>query len=81
MIAMEAKDGGNLSQVNVLEKFGDCLDPAAFAAIGLEKLVTTRRTAQNNANNVTPWNENANECTGCNNAPCRTCHSLDDATG
>lgn len=80
-IAMEAKDGGNQSQVNVLEKFGDCLDPALFAAIGLEKLVTTRRTDQNNANKVTPWNENANDCTGCNNAPCRTCHSLDDATG
>jgi hypothetical protein len=80
-VAMEVKDGGQKAQVNVLEKFGDCLDPALFAQIGLEKLVTTRRTKDNNANAVTPWDENANECTGCNAAPCRTCHSLDDATG
>lgn len=80
-VAIETKDGGNLAQVSVLEKFGSCLDPQLFAQIGLEKLATTRRTAENNTNNVTPWNENANNCTGCNNAPCRTCHSLDDATG
>ncbi len=80
-VAIEVKDGGNKAQVNVLEKFGGCLDAQKFAAIGLEKLVTTRRTNDNNTNNVTPWAENANNCTGCNAAPCRTCHSLDDATG
>jgi hypothetical protein len=80
-IATEAKDGGNRSQVSVLEKLGGCLDPQLFAQIGLEKLQTSRRTEGNNTNAVTPWNENANTCTGCNAAPCRTCHSLDDATG
>src|SRR5262249_39486521 len=33
-----------------------------------------------NVNNITPWNENANNCTGCDQAQCNTCHSADAAT-
>ncbi len=80
-VTMEVKDGAAKQTNGVLEKFGSCLDQAAFTAIGLEKLVTTRRTAQNNANAVQGWEEQANTCTGCDNTPCRACHSLDDATG
>ena len=41
-------------------------------------LRTIRRQNGNNPQNL---NENANNCTGCDNAPCRTCHSADDVTG
>ena len=51
-------------------KLGPCFDKAKFDAIGLGALRTTKRT-----------NENANNCTGCNNAPCMTCHTTDTATG
>lgn len=68
-IAMEMKDGGQKSQVNVLEKIGDCFDQQKFQDIGLQNLRTTRRNG-----------ENANNCTGCNNTMCMTCHSGDDAT-
>jgi hypothetical protein len=37
--------------------------------------------ARQPSNQVTPWNENDDNCTGCDNSPCRTCHSGDDATG
>jgi hypothetical protein len=66
---------------NVLDRVSRCIDRAKFDAMNLQNLRTTQRTANNNTNNVTPWNENANNCTGCNNAPCRTCHAGDDATG
>jgi hypothetical protein len=77
-IAMEAADGGQKSQTNVLEKFGTCFDKAKFDAIGFGNLRTTRRQTNNNP---LKQNENANNCTGCDNAPCRTCHSADDVTG
>lgn len=77
-IALEAADGGQKSQTNVLEKFGTCFDKAKFDAIGFGNLRTTRRTQNNNP---LKQNENANNCTGCDNAPCRTCHSADDVTG
>ena len=77
-IALEAKDGGTKTQTNVLEKFGTCFDKAKFDAIGFGQLRTTRRQ---NGNNPLNQNENANNCTGCDNAPCRTCHSADDVTG
>jgi hypothetical protein len=67
-LADEAKDRvGTAAPVNVLSKIGTCLDQTKFNAIGFDKLVTTRRN-----------NENANNCTGCNNAPCRTCHTGGD---
>jgi hypothetical protein len=77
-IALEAKDGGAKTQTNVLEKFGTCFDKTKFDAIGFGNLRTTRRQNGNNPQNL---NENANNCTGCDNAPCRTCHAFDDVTG
>jgi hypothetical protein len=79
-VNMELKAGGTKAPPNILEKIGGCFDRAKFDAIGLGNMRTVQRTNNNNTNNVTPWNENANNCTGCNNAPCRTCHSGDDAT-
>jgi hypothetical protein len=76
-LAIEMADGKDKAQVNVLEKLGDCFDEELFRAIGLQDLRTTRRQSGNNPNN---YNENANTCTGCNQAPCMTCHSGDDAT-
>jgi hypothetical protein len=58
---------GQAAPVNVLSKMGTCLDQTKFDAIGFQTLVTTKRTT-----------ENANNCTGCNNAPCRTCHTGGD---
>jgi hypothetical protein len=77
-IALEAKDGGQKTQTNVLEKFGTCFDKAKFDAIQFGQLRTIRRQQGNNPQNLT---ENANNCTGCDNAPCRTCHTADDVTG
>jgi hypothetical protein len=69
-ISMELQARGNNAPVNIKEKLGDCFDKAKFDAIGLQTLRTQRRT-----------NENANNCTGCNNSPCMTCHTTDFATG
>lgn len=67
-LAMEAQERvGQAAPVNILEKMGDCLDEALFDAIEFERLNTDRRD-----------NENANNCTGCDNAPCRTCHTAGD---
>lgn len=79
-VAQETKDGGQTAQPNVFEKLAGCMDQTKFDAIGLANLRTIQRTANNNTNNVTPWNENANRCTGCNNAPCRDCHAGDPAS-
>ncbi|MBX3203423.1 MAG: hypothetical protein KF764_00080 [Labilithrix sp.] len=79
-VAMELADGGQKAPPNVLEKLGDCFDRQKFDAMNLGQWRTTRRTNNNNINNVTPWNENADNCTGCDNAPCTTCHSADAAT-
>lgn len=79
-VDMELKDGGQQAPPNVLEKLGSCFDRQKFDAMQMGQWRTTRRTGNNNVNNVTPWNENANNCTGCNNAPCSTCHSADPAT-
>jgi hypothetical protein len=80
-VDLELQGGGVQAPPNVLEKISKCIDRAKFDAMQLQNLRTTQRTANNNTNQVTPWNENANNCTGCNNAPCRTCHAGDDATG
>jgi hypothetical protein len=59
---------GSAAPVNVLQKIGmSCLDQTKFDAIGFQNLRTTQRQG-----------ENANNCTGCNNAPCRTCHTGGD---
>jgi len=79
-VAMELADGGEKAPPNVLEKLGSCFDRQKFDAMNLGQWRTTRRTNNNNTNNITPWNENANNCTGCDNAPCTTCHSADAAT-
>ena len=77
-IALEIADGGQKTQVNVLEKFGTCFDKAKFDAIGFGQLRTIRRQNGNNPQNL---NENANNCTGCDQAACNSCHSADDSTG
>jgi hypothetical protein len=77
-IALELKERGDKVPDSVLQKVGDCLDAAKFKAIGFEKLVTTPRTADNNPGKET---ENTDECTGCNQMQCNSCHSADDATG
>lgn len=64
--------GSKPTQQNVLEKFGTCFDKAKFDAIGFQQLRTTRRQNGNNPQNL---NENANQCTGCDNTPCYECHS------
>jgi mono/diheme cytochrome c family protein len=79
-VEMELKERGDKAPPNVLEKLGSCFDRQKFDAMQMGQWRTTRRTAANNTNNVTPWNENANNCTGCDNAPCSTCHSADPAT-
>jgi hypothetical protein len=79
-IAMETAGGGAKAQPNVLDKISGCIDATKLQAIGLQNVRTIQRTANNNTNNVTPWNENANRCTGCNQAACRDCHSGDAAS-
>ena len=79
-VAMELKDGGAKATPNILATLGSCFDKAKFDAMKMGQWQTTRRTNNNNTNNVTPWNENANNCTGCDNAQCTTCHSSDAAT-
>lgn len=79
-VNQEIKDGGVKATPNVLEKIATCIDQTKFDAIQLGQLRTIQRTNNNNTNNVTNWAENANRCTGCNNAPCRDCHTADDAT-
>ncbi len=69
-VSMELKDGGKQATPNVLEKLATCIDSVKFKAMNLQQLRTTRRN-----------NENANQCTGCNQAACTNCHASDDATG
>ncbi len=79
-VAMEAKERaekGEAPPANVMEKIGTCFDRAKFDAMQMGQWRTTRRTNNNNINQVTPWNENGDNCTGCNQAYCRTCHSND----
>ncbi len=63
-LAQEAQVRGNNVPVNILSKLGTCVDATKFQAITLDKLRTIKRT-----------NENANNCTGCNQAPCESCHA------
>ncbi|MFO0674458.1 MAG: hypothetical protein U0235_33415 [Polyangiaceae bacterium] len=67
-LALEAKERvGQAAPVNILEKMGSCLDKTLFDAIQFQQLRTTKRD-----------NENANNCTGCNQTPCRSCHTGGD---
>lgn len=77
-VAMEIKDGGTKALPNVLEKLGGCFDKTKFDAMQMGNWATTTRNNNNNTNNVTPWNENQDNCTGCKNGTrCNTCHSSD----
>ena len=79
---METAGGGTKATPNgSREALAPCFDQTLFNNMKMGNWATTQRTNNNNTNNVTPWNENANQCTGCNNAPCSTCHSADAATG
>lgn len=67
-LAMEAQERvGQAAPVNILEKIGDCLDETLFNAVQFNQLRTRPRDK-----------ENTDNCTGCNNAPCRTCHTGGD---
>ncbi len=74
----QSSTAGKPTQQNVLEKFGTCFDKAKFDAIGFQQLRTIRRQTGNNPQNL---NENANNCTGCDNTPCYECHAAARATG
>jgi hypothetical protein len=65
-LQLETQVRGSAAPVNILAKLGSCVDATLFNAIQLQNLRTTPRT--------TPQAENPNNCTGCNNAPCQTCH-------
>jgi hypothetical protein len=79
-VGMELKDGATKSTPQVLEKLGACFDQTKFDAMQMGQWKTTPRNGNNNTNNINPWNENQNNCTGCNNTPCSACHSDDAAT-
>jgi len=80
-VSMEIKDGGTKATPNVLASLGGCFDRAKFDGMQMQNWGTTQRTNQNNTNKITPWNEDANNCTGCRNGTtCSTCHSADAAT-
>jgi hypothetical protein len=81
-VTMELADGtkAGTATPEVLQKLGACFTQTLFDAMKMGQWKTTQRTANNNTNNITPWNENANNCTGCNNTPCSACHSDDAAT-
>lgn len=67
-LALEAKERvGQAAPVNILEKMGSCLDKTLFDAIQFQQLKTTKRDK-----------ENADNCTGCNQTPCRSCHTGGD---
>jgi hypothetical protein len=66
-LAMEAKErAGTPTQGNPFAKIGACLTQTDFEAV---------RTAMANVQTVRRNGENANNCTGCNNTPCRDCHA------
>jgi hypothetical protein len=79
-VDIELKDGGAQSQPSILAGLGACFDRTKFDAMKMGEWRTLQRTANNNLNAVAKWNENADTCTGCKNAPCTTCHSADPAT-
>jgi MYXO-CTERM domain-containing protein len=62
-----------------LDRLGPLFDRAKFDAMRMGKWKTSIRTKDNNVNAVTPWEENANNCTGCK-AACSTCHSKNGET-
>jgi hypothetical protein len=66
---LETEVRGAAAPVNLMAKLGNCLDQTKFTAIGLANLRTVPRT-----------NENTDNCTGCNNEPCQTCHSQGEMT-
>lgn len=61
---LELLERGDTATDNVLSRLGDCVDAELFAATGLQGMRTIPRDG-----------ENANQCAGCNNAPCATCHA------
>jgi hypothetical protein len=61
---LETQVRGTAAPINLLEKLGTCVDQTKFTAINLQNLRTVPRQG-----------ENPNNCTGCNNAPCQTCHA------
>ena len=73
-IELEMKERGDKAPPSVLARLADCLDEKKFNAIGLENLETIPRTKDNNPNGE---EENADECTGCRQRTCATCHSAD----
>jgi hypothetical protein len=75
---LEARERGDKAPDSVLAKLATCLDETKFKAIGFDTLVTVTRNADNNPQKEV---ENADECTGCAQVQCSTCHSADPGTG
>lgn len=67
-VTLEGKVRGGKAPVNIFAKLGDCVDAAKFDAINLDDMRTIKRDG-----------ENANNCTGCNQARCTTCHKEGEA--
>lgn len=67
-VTLEGKVRGGKAPVNLFAKLGGCVDAAKFDAINLDDLRTIKRDG-----------ENANNCTGCNQARCTTCHKEGEA--
>jgi hypothetical protein len=67
-LATEAVDRKGKEPADLLSKVGRCIDRTKFAAIKIEALRTTPRA-----------NEDANQCTGCDKAPCQSCHQQGEA--
>lgn len=68
-LAREATERvGQASPVNLLQVAATCGDPAKFPTQALTTWLTTRRQ-----------NENGNQCTGCNNTQCASCHLSGEA--
>lgn len=68
-LAMEAQERqGKNAPTNLLQVAADCADVAKFPTQLMTTMVTTRRN-----------NENANNCTGCSNTQCASCHLAGEA--
>ena len=68
-LTMEAGERqGKPGPTNILQVAADCADSAKFPTTTMTQLVTTRRQ-----------NENANNCIGCSNTQCASCHLAEEA--
>jgi MYXO-CTERM domain-containing protein len=72
-VAACKKDAAAASE---LEKLGAYFDRKKFDAMDMGKWATKLRTAGNNTNKVENWNEDVNNCIGCDKTQCTLCHAV-----